>query len=1207
MKHRVFLSSIWHYTLSFLLLVLFGCIEDDYSSLNKGNQRLTASIIEESSATRAILKDNPTNQKMEVKWKAGDAIGVFGSSSGKNVHYETNQAYISEDGKSTVFETTATAAEGNLTVYYPYQQGAAITSEGVLQLTMPATQAYITEQTAVVSPDPAANMMSGKGKEGNIAFRNLFALLRINIAGSDGQMVKKVLFTDLSGKPVSGKFSVTWSGDIPKAEFPQTGTGKDLQIELDCGSGVAVGNNSLTKFFLIVPARNYEKGFKVEFVLASGDKITKTIGATGGKILLRNMLYPIGDMFPNQDDKVSYTLHEKASIITEERYDLINKATLDTTSYNLTLIVADGFAPQKDEIILINRTSASLPKGYVGKVTSISGLTVVLEPITDLTHVFNELSIGKPLWGSGGTPVADGGYTIDLSQYITSIETPDGKPVEFAIDGSALNMQVPITRAEAEVDTKYKSPMLSHTFSLSDPANTNNSSGLKLGVQMDIAMYFHILIQRITLKDLQCRINPTVTFSSDFNIDWVTDGNTFGTEIPFAIVRVAAIPAGPILIIPLIEFYLTFDLEGKVGLTAQLSYSKEFLVGVAYQNGELTNYASVVQPKVEKSPWGFSPNVQLEGSLSVGVAPKIGFTIWEMIRLDTRLYNKVKGGANLNFNLASPSFDPSIYNAISGSKLFSQLELYMEGGIYGWRNKKWAATKSTTLEYPLWEAYFVPKLENFAITAQGGELDILLDVSNKLFFKSEIGMNIYEKDEKTGQFTVKVGTMKLCEYSKPPEGKEYYNLKLKEASSLPPDKEYEARLTVSLDAPGGPYSIETDVKTKFTTSNNPIIITTTKYIGEKIKLYLDAGYDDKKDVWIDLNNNGKKDMDEEVTKFKEMVSYTLKSQTLSIYGNVTALHCDNNQITVIDVRGHRTLRGIMCGENKLTSLDLRGCTALESLWCINNELTSLNIRECVNIIDIYCWKNQLTSLDVSGCRALKIIHCYENKLTTLNIKECVGLWDIYCYDNQLTSLDVSSCKALEDLRCQNNQLTSLNVSGCTALNRLECNNNQLTTLDVSGCNALIKLWCNENKLTKLNTKKCVNLTHIYCNDNQITSLDVSGCKALKSLNCNNNQLTTLDVNDCSALVYFYCSGNQLTALDVSNCSSLNIYHCYDNNLSGVRPDYFNNYSYVAYDIRFEYKWSEIKNKWVVAKDNGKGFWYSHEPDGGCHNPEPCNK
>lgn len=95
-------------------------------------------------------------------WQHGDAIGVFGSASGTNVCFQTEEGAISSDGKSTVFETSETAPEGELTGYYPYQQGAALISGGVLQLTMPATQSYDTNQTGVVRPDPAVNMMAGK-------------------------------------------------------------------------------------------------------------------------------------------------------------------------------------------------------------------------------------------------------------------------------------------------------------------------------------------------------------------------------------------------------------------------------------------------------------------------------------------------------------------------------------------------------------------------------------------------------------------------------------------------------------------------------------------------------------------------------------------------------------------------------------------------------------------------------------------------------------------------------------------------------------------------------------------------------------------------------------------------------------------------------------------------------------------------------------
>lgn len=175
-------------------------------------------------------------------------------------------------------------------------------------------------------------------------------------------------------------------------------------------------------------------------------------------------------------------MHPQASVINEERYDLIRNASLNLENNQLTLTVGNGFAPKVDEMILINRTSKALPNGYVGKVKTISGETVVLEPVTEITEVFEELRIGDPVWSSsGGTPIG-GGYAIDLTQYITSIERPDGKPVEYTVDGSSISMEVPITRAEAEVDTKFSMPALSHAFKIDDGKNANNSCALKLGV-----------------------------------------------------------------------------------------------------------------------------------------------------------------------------------------------------------------------------------------------------------------------------------------------------------------------------------------------------------------------------------------------------------------------------------------------------------------------------------------------------------------------------------------------------------------------------------------------------------------------------------------------------------------------------------------------------------------------------------------------------
>lgn len=192
------------------------------------------------------------------------------------------------------------------------------------------------------------------------------------------------------------------------------------------------------------------------------------------------------------------------------------------------------------------------------------------------------------------------------------------------------------------------------------------------------------------------------------------------------------------------------------------------------------------------------------------------------------------------------------------------------------------------------------------------------------------------------------------------------------------------------------------------------------------------------------------------------------------------------------------------------------------------------------------------------------------------------------------------------LHCPNNQITSIVVSGHETLEFIGCSTSKITSINVSGCKALKELHCPQNELTKLNISENVKLTKISFSENQLTSFDVSGYKALVELQCENNKLTSLNVGGCTAMTLLYCSHNQLTTLDVSSCSSLDQFHCWYNNLSGVRPDYFNKYTYVLYDIRYEYEYDYNQKKYVVKVDHGRGFWYPHEPGGGCHKPQPCN-
>ena len=148
--------------------------------------------------------------------------------------------------------------------------------------------------------------------------------------------------------------------------------------------------------------------------------------------------------------------------------------------------------------------------------------------------------------------------------------------------------------------------------------------------------------------------------------------------------------------------------------------------------------------------------------------------------------------------------------------------------------------------------------------------------------------------------------------------------------------------------------------------------------------------------------------------------------------------------------------------------------------------------------------------------------------------------------------------------------------------------------------------CYNNQLTSLNASNCESLKELLCGENQLTSLDINGCRALEYLSCSDNQLTVLDVSGLTKLHSLYCNNNNLTTLNVNGCTALQALNCADNGLLGIRPAIFDNIKNLRYDIRYQYRWDDYEKRYVVHKDTERGYWYAHEPEGGCHSPNPCN-
>lgn len=195
-------------------------------------------------------------------------------------------------------------------------------------------------------------------------------------------------------------------------------------------------------------------------------------------------------------------------------------------------------------------------------------------------------------------------------------------------------------------------------------------------------------------------------------------------------------------------------------------------------------------------------------------------------------------------------------------------------------------------------------------------------------------------------------------------------------------------------------------------------------------------------------------------------------------------------------------KGYIDNVHHITFADVKDITEVNVMGA---ELTSLGGIEYFSALTaLFCDDNQLTSLNMEYNASLKYLFCSGNQLPSLNISRNAALETLECNDNQLTSLDVSQNKGLEMLNCIRNRLTSLDISHNVAITHLACSENQLKNLDVSRNIILTSLWCDKNQLAFLEVSQNIELGYLECQDNYLVNLDLSQNTSLWGLDCKNN-------------------------------------------------------------------------------------------------------
>jgi len=238
-----------------------------------------ASFASEGAETKVYLDENS-----KIHWNAGDRISIFNRNTANGQY-----AFAGSDGDrsgSFTFINNGVSGSNLSRVYavYPYKSSTSITTAGVINFDLPATQTYLPNSFGL-----GANTMVAVSDGQALYFKNACGYLVLNMYGV-GQVASISLKTK-GGVKIAGDATITLNGDTPVVT---TGANAVDEVLLDCSSNpVQIGFNAseATEFWFVLPPVALSGGLTLTITGASGGTYVKSTSNTF--IIGRNSIFRI--------------------------------------------------------------------------------------------------------------------------------------------------------------------------------------------------------------------------------------------------------------------------------------------------------------------------------------------------------------------------------------------------------------------------------------------------------------------------------------------------------------------------------------------------------------------------------------------------------------------------------------------------------------------------------------------------------------------------------------------------------------------------------------------------------------------------------------------------------------------------------------------------------------------------------------------------
>ena len=417
-----------------LAIVMVGCAENQLDNIEANE----SAVVEPTDLTAGFADEEQTKTYVEngkyLRWHEADLItAFFGNTLNRQYKFKgktgdnSGTFKLVPDGELG----TGNALEA-IYALYPYNEDATISDEGVMNITLPATQTYAED-----SFGKGANTMIAvtAGVEDTfLGFKNVCGYLKLKLYNESGATLKSVEVKGNNGEKIAGSATAAMEfGGVPTVTMLADAT---TSVTLDCGEGVVLGTSAeeATELWIVLPETTFEGGITITATDTEG--ITFEKSTTNPVAITRNEIQPMA------------TLGAEFVVPIPETWKIYYTATEKVTPYATNVFGANIVSNEWDEttgngVIIFDGDVTSIGDEAFYKCSSLASISIP-EGVTSIGKraFYNCSSLASITIPNSVTSIGNSAFNIcgSLAEFNGKFASEDGRCL--IIDG-VLNSFAP--------------------------------------------------------------------------------------------------------------------------------------------------------------------------------------------------------------------------------------------------------------------------------------------------------------------------------------------------------------------------------------------------------------------------------------------------------------------------------------------------------------------------------------------------------------------------------------------------------------------------------------------------------------------------------------------------------------------------------------------------------------------------------------------